>query len=132
MRIVEIIRLESSQDGTFGMLRIDKQLFCATLEPRENDNQQNISCIPAQPYQVHPVESPRFGGTFEVQDVPGRSHILFHAGNFAESTEGCILIGEHVGKLKDQRAIVNSGATFKRFLAEIGRKPFRLIIYEAY
>ena len=132
MRIVEIIRLESTQAGTFGALRIDKQLFCSTLEPMELDNQKNLSCIPAQPYLVRPVESPRFGGVFEVQNVPGRSHILFHAGNFVASTEGCILLGEHVGKLKNKRAVVNSGTTFKKFLAEMGRKPFRLIIYEAY
>jgi len=132
MRIVELIRLESGPDGTFGVLRVDKQIFAATLEPRENDNQKNISCIPAQPYLVKPHESPKFGGTFEVQDVPGRSHILFHAGNFVDSTAGCILVGEHVGKLREKRAIVNSGNTFRRFLAELGRRPFRLIIYECY
>jgi len=132
MRIVELIRLESTSQGTFGILRVDKQIFCATLEPREYDNQKNVSCIPAQPYLVKPHESPRHGGTFQVQDVPGRTHILFHAGNQAEHTEGCILLGQHVEKLKHKRTISNSGATFRRFLAELGRQPFRLIIYECY
>lgn len=131
-KVVEIIRLETGKEGTLGVLRINKEVFCVTLEPRDFGNKQNISCIPAQPYLCRPVESPRFGGTFEVTDVPGRSHILFHAGNLAEHTEGCILLGETIGKLKGQRAVLNSGNTFRNFLAEMGRKPFRLVILEAY
>lgn len=129
-RIVELVRLESGPEGTFGILRIDKQIFCATLEPTTNDNQQSISCIPAQPYICGPVESPKFGATFEVKNVPGRSHILFHAGNVVGHTEGCILVGQSVGMLRGKRAVVNSGATFRELLLEIGRKPFHLTITE--
>jgi hypothetical protein len=41
--------------------------------------------------------SPRFGRTWEVKDVPERSNILFHQGNTARDTEGCILVGGKYG-----------------------------------
>jgi len=36
---VTIIRLEESDQGTFGALLIDGQVFCVTLRPCENENQ---------------------------------------------------------------------------------------------
>jgi len=31
MKILELIRLEEGEEGTFGVLKIDKQVFCTTL-----------------------------------------------------------------------------------------------------
>ena len=132
MNIVELIRLEESEHGTFGVLRINKQVFCCTLEPPDRENEVSRSSIPAQQYLCKPVESPTHGGTFEVTKVPGRTHVLFHAGNVVKHTEGCILLGEHFGKLAGDRALLNSGKTFKNFLNEIGRRPCHLTIYERY
>lgn len=132
MHIVELIRLEESEQGTFGVLRINKEVFCATLEPPDRENETGRSSIPAQQYMCQPVESPTHGGTFEVTRVPGRSHVLFHAGNVAEHTEGCIILGQYFGKLREQRAVLNSGTTFKAFLNIMGRKPFHLTIFEKY
>ncbi len=132
MQIIEIIRLEESEQGTFGVLRIDKQVFCCTLEPADRENKRSISSIPAQQYVCKPFDSPTHGGTFEVTNVPDRDYILFHAGNIARHTEGCILLGEHFGKLKGNRAILNSGNTFRSFLSEVGRQPFHLTIYEQF
>ncbi len=132
MRIVELIRLEESEQGTFGVLRIDKEVFCCTLEPPDRENKQNRSSIPAQQYLCKPVESPKFGGTFEVTYVPGRGQVLFHAGNIVDHTEGCILIGQHFGKLQGQRAVLNSGDTFRKFLRQVGRESFHLTIYERF
>ena len=132
MNIVELIRLEESRQGTFGVLRINKQIFCCTLEPPDRGNKRSVSSIPAQQYICKPVESPSHGGTFEVTNVPGRSHILFHSGNIVGQTEGCILLGEHFGKLRGQRALLNSGKTFRDFLREVGREPFHLTIYEQF
>lgn len=114
--ILELIRLEESQAGTFGVLRVNKEVFCLTLEPRDELNAPTRSSIPAQQYLCRRVESPKFGETFEVTDVPGRSHVLFHAGNVAHDTQGCILLGATWGKLKENRAVLNSGDTFRRFL----------------
>ena len=132
VKIVELVRLEESAQGTFGILRINKQVFCCTLEPADRENKRSVSSIPAQQYMCNPYESPTHGWTFQICNVPDREYILFHAGNTAEHTEGCILLGEHFGKLKRERAVLNSGATFARFLSEVGRAPFHLTIYERY
>ena len=134
MRIVEIIRLEENfKYGTFGVLRIDKEVFCVTLEPADLENLQNRSSIPAQQYICGQYNSPIFGWTFEIKNVPGRHAILFHPGNTKENTKGCILLGEHFGKLYENRAVLNSGDTFKGFLDAIdGERQFHLTITEHY
>jgi hypothetical protein len=115
MRILELIRLEETRQGTIGILKIDKEVFCFTLEPTDRLNERNRSSIPAQQYICHPHVSQKFGETWMIEDVPGRYAVLFHAGNTAEDTEGCILLGSTVGKLKGKRAVLNSGYTFNEF-----------------
>ena len=134
MKVVELLRLEDSTGyGTFGVLKIDKAAFCVTLEPPDLLNQSNRSCIPAQQYICARHSSPTYGATFLVQDVPGRSQILFHPGNVIDDTEGCILVAQHFGKLRGNRAVLNSGKTFGRFMdAMVGRVNFHLTIKEVY
>ena len=133
MRIGELIRLEESEQGTFGVLKLDKQLFCWTLEPSDRLNKPNESCIPAQQYLCRRVRSPKFGETFMITNVPGRTDVLFHAGNVKDDTLGCILLGQTLGKLKGQRAILNSGKTFEDFLlAMSGLQIFHLTIKTEY
>lgn len=69
------------------------RLQLCTLELPDLGNQQNISCIPEGGYEVHRIYSPKFGKCFHLQDVPGRSEILIHKGNYNKDTHGCILVG---------------------------------------
>jgi hypothetical protein len=40
------------------------------------------------------LPSPRFGrDLIELSDVPGRSEILIHPGNYPRDTQGCVLLG---------------------------------------
>lgn len=68
-----------------------------SLELVWNDNKRAISCIPEGEYNVKRIISPTFGRCFNVQNVPGRSAILIHSGNYAagkkKDTRGCILVG---------------------------------------
>lgn len=132
--ILELIRLEENETfGTFGVLRIQKGVFCVTLEPSDLLNAPNISNIPAQQYSIKRVTSPRFGETFQVMDVPGRTSVLFHAGNIVAHTQGCIILGQYFGKLKEDRAILNSGATFSAFMGIMaGHDVAHLTIKETY
>ena len=134
MRTVRLIRLEENfMYGTFGALIINSRVFCVTLEPPDELNQENISSIPAQQYRCKRYCSNRYQDTFQVMNVPGRTKILFHAGNFNEHTEGCILLGQRWGRLKAARAILNSGNTFKQFMEVMdGVDEFSLTIVEQY
>jgi len=113
---VELIRLEKGEEGTFGVLRMDGRVFCVTLEPPDRGNRPEVSCIPAGQYRCRRVASPRFGETFEVGDVPGRSHILVHAGNLAGDTRGCLLLGREFGAVDGRRGVLRSAETVARFL----------------
>ena len=111
---------------------MDKEAFCCTLEPPDKDNQQNVSCIPVGLYNVSRVHSPKYGNTFEITNVPNRTHVLFHAGNTIKHTRGCILLGQYFGKLLGDRAVLNSGKTFKMFLNKLQTINFlKLKIKEA-
>ncbi|MEE9118546.1 MAG: DUF5675 family protein [Calditrichia bacterium] len=132
MEIVEIIRLEENWDqGTFGVLKINKEVFCCTLEPPDRLNAQNISSIPAQQYICERYRSLKYGETFQVTNVPGRLGILIHAGNVVGHTKGCIILGQYFGKLGANRAVLNSGNTFREFMELMnGTDRFHLTIHQ--
>jgi len=79
---------------------IDKgeELLAHTLELPYRDNKRNMSSIPYGNYSVAIRTSPKFGNHFIVENVKGRSHILFHPGNSAKDTAGCILVGKTKAK----------------------------------
>lgn len=113
---VRLIRVEESNQGTFGNLLICSQVFCITLECPDRLNERDVSSIPAQQYQCIKIRSPQFGETFEIVDVPNRDHVLFHPANIVKETEGCIILAQYFGKLYGNRAVLNSGRTFKEFM----------------
>jgi len=133
--IVELIRLEENEKfGTFGMLKIQKEIFCATLEPNDMENQQNISSIPAQQYTCKRYSSAKYSNTFEVMNVPGRTGILFHPGNKSEDTAGCILLGMYSDYLnKVHRQLFASVEAFGNFTMVLAKyDEFNLTIIEVY
>ena len=66
----------------------------ATLELAWKNNERRISCIPEGTYKCVKRLSPKYGHHWHVLDVPNRSLILIHSGNFHTHTLGCILVGE--------------------------------------
>lgn len=97
-------RIADTPFGVFGYLDLfdgaGQRLarFC-TAEEEWRDNRPHISCIPTGSYRCRRGVFPRMGETFEVTGVPGRTAILFHAGNTEADTEGCILLGQRFGCL---------------------------------
>ena len=92
-----IIRDTFSEESTMGELFLNGERMCDTLENPWKDNQRNISCIPEGEYKVR-LRVARESASRNylhllVQDVPNRKWILFHRGNTAKDTSGCILVG---------------------------------------
>ena len=114
--MIKLIRVEEAEDGTFGVMLINDHVFCVTLEPPDLDNRSNVSNIPPGMYNLKRVNSPKYGMTFTIMDVPGRDYILIHSGNVTRHTKGCVLIAQYFGKLQGERAVLNSGKTFKAFI----------------
>lgn len=116
MRRFKLIRIASLAGGSFGVLLDNIVPFCVTLERPWLNNERNISCIPTGEYHCKRINSSRFGNTFQVESVPDRSHILFHKGNLAEDSHGCIIVGEEFGILEKQNAVLSSGRAMSEFL----------------
>ncbi|MCK5601902.1 hypothetical protein KAR91_08540 [Candidatus Pacearchaeota archaeon] len=92
----------------------------------------NISCIPTGLYKVERKLSPRWGDSFQVMGVAGRTHIVIHNGNIEANTLGCILLGRTFGKLNGEPAVMISKPTVKRFMEKMkGINSFTLKIMQA-
>ena len=114
---LKLKRVAENEDATFGVLVNGDTPFAVTLEPSWEDNKKGISCIPSGPYSCKRVKSPKFGDTFEILDVEGRTHILFHKGNSERNTQGCVLIAEEFGRLNGKAAVLASGRGFTEFMS---------------
>lgn len=126
---VDLLRVGQSNRGTFGVLRYGQVPFALTLERPWEDNAQNVSCIPAGRYPCRKVRSMRFGNTYEVCGVPGRTHVLFHKGNFIYDTQGCILVGEEYSGTWDKPFIASSERGFLEFMKLLDDVPeFDLVV----
>lgn len=134
-----LIRNASSDQGTFGVLRSDTGRAWFSLELPWKENQKGISCIPAGIYTVKLRKSPKFGLVYHIQNVPNRSYVLIHSGNYAGDTtkgykshvEGCILLGKRVGILDKQKAVLLSKPAIREFMDSLQGNSFELEIIDA-
>ena len=83
---LELHRYKRTSDRVLGVMCVDERQCYHTLEP--------VNCIPAGTYDVRVSWSPRFKCLLpEVLNVPGRTGIRIHSGNYPKDTSGCILVG---------------------------------------
>jgi hypothetical protein len=103
--------------GTYGRLTGDG-FSCLTCERPWQGNEPFVSCIPEGTYPLKPsVWRPGKVNleTLEVCEVPNRSLIKIHTGNWPDDVEGCILVGAHfMGHHEYKLGISSSKATFDR------------------
>lgn len=130
-----LVRRSTSDAGTFGVFT-GEGLELHTAELPWRDNAVRMSCIPAGRYVCRPYSSRKFPDVYEVKDVPGRTAILIHAGNFAGDTarglrsdvQGCILLGLGRGEIEGQPAVTSSRAALDKLRTVVGRQSFDLVI----
>jgi hypothetical protein len=87
MKEVSLLRVAVTEDGIFGVLMDEGIPFCVTVE-------NNDYVFPDGRYICKRVNSPTYGNTFEITGVSGRSHILFHWGNWEDNSLGCVIVAE--------------------------------------
>lgn len=116
---ITVIRRYKKEDYTIGHLYIDGKLFCDVLEDRVRelntleDKVYGKTAIPQGVYQVKLTYSPRFKKILpEILNVQFFSGIRIHAGNTAEDSEGCLLVGENKVKGK----VINSKKTLEKLM----------------
>jgi hypothetical protein len=110
-------------DGIFGHLVTDG-FDCVTLE-------NGAMAIPTGEYSVGVYDSPHAGHPLPIlQDVPGRSFVEIHCGNYPEDSKGCILVGMRRVQNTIEQSKLAFNQLFPLIQAAIGRKePVTLTIY---
>lgn len=139
MQYAYLERQETSDEGTFGVLHFDGEVVF-TGELPDRGNAPNLSCIPAKMYEVHWTYSPAFKRMmYLVTGVEGRSGIRIHPANLmGDRTKGmkshlygCIALGERLGHIRKQKALLVSRPAVWT-LEQWGKgKPFELEIVDA-
>lgn len=138
-RRLTLTRNISSDQGTFGSLA-GPGLVLFTAELPWRGNQANVSCIPAGVYECRPYSSQKYSDVYQLLEVPYRSQILIHAGNWAgdkdkglrSDVEGCILVGLTIGELRGQQAVMSSRVAMDHLRRWAGKQGFTLAIEDNY
>lgn len=121
-------------DYTIGELYIDYEdgngfvLFCHTLEDKVRDYNKDgdlkdegeekvygQTAIPYGKYKMVVNQSPKFGLSPLLLDVPNFEYIRIHSGNTSVDTHGCVLLGVNTKK----GMITESKDTFKKFMEQL-------------
>ncbi len=78
-------------EGTNGLLCLQGNPICSSIELPWHNNKRLISCIPEGRYRLIRGRYHRHGDQIGVMNVPGREAILIHPGNSAlDDLQGCI------------------------------------------
>lgn len=96
-----------------------------TLEDKWLNNQSGVSCIPSSTYQFEPWawnHAADFPKTWKLQNVPKRSDILIHWGNWHTNTRGCILVGMGLSIDEKTSMVTNSKKAIDILRSIIGQK----------
>lgn len=133
MKHLELTRTFANDKQTLGQLNVidgDNLIYsCSSLELPWLNNQVKISCVPVGEYWVKKRISPKFGLSFILEYVEGRSYILIHAGNYHTQILGCILIGKGLKDIdSDGYADVYSSRKANDEVLELMPERFKLII----
>lgn len=136
---IEIERITEGAQQTEGILTVfqgcgdgkneEKVFQCYTLELPWQDNQTRISCIPKNTYNVEKRQSTKYKHHFHILDVPNRSYILIHNGNYNYQTKGCILVGKTLTDINgDGLRDVTSSVNTLNYLNKILPDYFKLTL----
>jgi len=124
MRLL-IERFAYTRYGTLGQFDLEADdgaglVAGYTVELPWRDNRVNESCIPVGGYRAIRHDSPTFGSTLWLQDVPERTEILVHVANSPADLDGCIGPGDDYGWWgeRGELAVWHSQDTLGLVLAE--------------
>lgn len=108
---IKVVRKYPKTGYCIGLLYIEGEYLCNTLEPQVRDINRNgrfdngefkvtgKTAIPYGTYQVKLRYSPKFKRILPaLQNVPSFVGVLIHRGNYPKDTAGCILVGENKKK----------------------------------
>ena len=138
MREFQIKRVAMNRECTHGVVIEEpngiNEAFAVSFELAWNDNKQFVSCIPKSPpmgYRCIVFRHTKRGIVFHILNVKGRTGILIHIGNNADSSEGCIIAGEKFEDVYGKIAVQDSEDAMNEWIERLRNdKEFILHILE--
>jgi len=130
---ITVNRFTSDSDTTISMISIDGQFECFGCEDEYRDFKiAGETRIPAGVYDVgvrrvggfHGRYLKKFGtvfhqGMLHILNVPGFDYILIHAGNTADDTAGCLLVGSGCQTSQGDMSIQSSVNAYKSLYSKV-------------
>jgi hypothetical protein len=107
-----IERQLSSSSCTMGYLIADGEVLCYTLELPWVDNLNNISCIPVGTYSGILRYDKTDGWRIQLENVPNRTGVQIHMGNYTSQIKGCVLVGTNSNV--DNCSVQNSSTAYSK------------------
>lgn len=107
-----IERKLSSKNCTMGYLIAYGEVLCYTLELPWADNLNNISCISAGTYSGILRYDKTDGWRIQLENVPNRTGVQIHMGNYTSQIKGCVLVGTNA--TVDNCSIQNSSIAYSK------------------
>lgn len=140
MQTARLERLETGNQGTFGKMYAGSTCFFSGELPWR-DNKSNVSCFPAGKYFGVWTWSPhlkRFAYT--IVPIGGREGIRIHPANlmgdaaigYKSQLNGCVALGEKLGWMEKQKAVLVSRPAVAKFEKILERKKFILEVTQAW
>lgn len=126
---ISVMRYSSDEDTTVGLMYVNDQYFCYTLEDAFNEVKvPGKTRVPAGVYDVdfRRVDSEltvkyrnNYPGWFtyhlEIKQIPDFTTVYIHSGGDHTDTEGCLLVSDSINMGDEKTFLTNSRSTFKRF-----------------
>jgi len=86
----------------------------------------DVSSIPRGRYEYYKRSSPKNGDVLELRNVPDRTYIQVHSGNYTRQIQGCILVGDSIKFLDsdDVPDVTNSKKTLKTLLDKVSDRGY--------
>lgn len=110
---------------TLGILQTQNNFSCCTLELPWLNNQSKKSCIPPGVYEYFIRRNASRGTVIELLDVPDRTNVQIHAGNWTSDSLGCILVGTSLALQAGTRPMVRtSNPKLKALLSTIPERGY--------
>ena len=118
---VKLLRTEFHSDCARGVLLIDNEIQCRTLE-----NSKYL--IDTGTYNCIKFKSPKNGDVFLLEGVNNRTLVEIHVANIASEVKSCIAVGQRFGELHGHKAVLDSRDAMIELFRTIEEDNFELEI----
>lgn len=132
-----LLRQNKTEHYTEGQMYLGEKKLCDTLEDKvrvirnRQDKVIGYTAIPEGTYNVTWTYSPKFHRNLPlIEQVPWFSGIRIHAGNTAEDTSGCVLVGKKDGAGRLTMSKVTAERIFLLISSAVMRKEKVTIIVQ--